>query len=753
MKKVKYISKTHGKYSSYIQFNKNKINPNNNKNDENTFRKRGKSQTLILPYQYYNQNNKDTKLIKYESFNLNNQFYPYDNDISNSSTFNSSGMTKLIDNNIHYSKFLDINNNTIHNLKYSNKILGNIKRKEIKTRTSNLELQNFNEEYNNFHNQELNTERLNFPKLNPNINQTFIPFRTERTPIQNYNRFYHSRNLTNTNNPIKIISIDENFNTLTKTDDSIKNKSNLSTSRHHSRIKSMRDLNSNLNKYFRSNSLKIDYKNELIKTNEKRLNYAKRRTVTFVNHKSKNEILNEIDKSNSNPDIKYNGYIPNFKRIKRKSKSKQFIKKKVTKFITQLSKISESDNSKVFMNPIKLSLKKSISINQRKSIIHEKEEIEKSKLKHIRKTSFEYTTKNVIKSFYENDFFHKRNNLKNTSESEDSGDCHDSDRFIINSEPNEEDNLSKKVFFLKYIQSSHNLISLNKKKNKLFKFEEQIKEDFYVINGNYSQYKIRIIDNFINEFKNKIKENEKELHKNLEDRINKNKSNTEYLYKIKENKKLKKSILHFQKHTHSILKKQTINLNQLFNYSFSNSYLLYNYLSLDISRIIFKEKYLYDLRENYSGSIFKNFSIKNGVLKRASMIEERGSIISLISNMNKIKYLTKKDSSFLLHFYQFDYEYNIIPGFFSVKLEKIKLKIDMNEFKKDPYECNTKQKKKGNEILNKRSIKEIFFDENPLNNEKRSLKTERLLLKNALLKNYFYNRVKRKKTHHSTLQR
>ena len=715
-----------------------------------------------MPYQYYNKNSKDTIPIKYESFNVNNQLYPYysfDNDISNSSTFNSSGMTKLIDNNIHYSKYLDINNNNIHNLKYSNKILGNIKRKDIKTHTSsNFELQNLNEENNNFHNQELNTERLNFPKLNSNTNQTFIPFRTERTPIQNYNRFYHSRNLTNTNNPIKILSIDENLNTLTKTDDSIKNKSNISPTRHHSRIKSMRELNSNIrnNKFSRSHSLNIDYKNLLNNLNEKKLNYSKRRTVTFINRNKnelKNELHNVIDKSNSNPDIKYNGYIPNFKRIKRKSKSKQFIKKRVSKFLRQLSKISESDNSKVFMNPDKLAYKKSISINQRKSIINEKEEIEESKIKNIRKTSFEYSPKNVIKSFCENDFFHIKTNFKNTSESEDSGDCHDSDRFIINSEPNEEDNLSKKVFFLKYRKSSQNLLSLNKKKNRLFKLQEQIKEEFFVINANYSQYKIRIIDNFINEFKNKIKENEKELYKNIEDRINKNRTNIEYLNNIKINKKIKKSILHFQKHTHSILKKEIINSNQLFNYSFSNSYLLYNYLSLDISRLIFKEKYLFNLRENYYGSIFKNFSIKNTFLKRASNIEERGSIISLITSINKKTTLSKKDSTFLIHFYQFDYEYNIIPGFFSVKLENVKLRINMNEFNKDPYEYNIKQKKKGNEILNKRSIKEIFFDENILNNEKKNHKAERFLLRNALLKNYFYHRGKRYQTRRSTLRR
>ncbi len=166
------------------------------------------------------------------------------------------------------------------------------------------------------------------------------------------------------------------------------------------------------------------------------------------------------------------------------------------------------------------------------------------------------------------------------------------------------------------------------------------------------------------------------------------------MYKIKENKKLKKSILHFQKHTHSILKKQTINLNQLFNYSFSNSYLLYNYLSLDISRLIFKEKYLFNLRENYYGSIFKNFSIKNTFLKRASNIEERGSIISLITSINKKTTLSKKDSTFLIHFYQFDYEYNIIPGFFSVKIENVKLRVDINDFpiknKKNKFQKNKK---------------------------------------------------------------
>ena len=661
-------------------------------------------------------------------------------------------MTKLIDNNIHYSKYFEINNNDINNFKYSNKILGNIKRKEIKPHTSNFELQKFKEEYNNFHNQELNTERLNFPKLNSNTIQTFKPFITERTPIQNYNRFYHSRNLTNTNNPIKILNIDENLNTLTKTDDSIKNKSNLSINRHHSRINSMHELNTNIrnNKFFRSHSLNIDYKNLLNQRNGNNLNYSKRRTVTFINHKT-NDLQNEIDKSNSNSDIKYNGYIPNFKRVKKKSKSKQFIKRRVSKYLRQLSKISESDNSKVFLNPDKISLKKSISINQRKSIINEKEEIEKSKIKNIRKLSFDYSTKNVIKSFYDNNFFHKKTNFKNTSESEDSGDCHDSDKYIINSDPNEEKQTRKQSFFLKYIRSSINLsVSFNKTKKKLFKFEEQIKEEFYVINGNYSQYKIRLIDKIVDEYKKKMKDNENELYKNLEDRINKNKSNIEYINEIKKYKKLNKSILYYQKHIHSLLKKHTINLNQIFNYSFSNSYLLNNYLSLDISRLIFKEKYFNNLRENYFGSIFKNFSQKHLVLKRASIIEERGSIVSLISSINKMQFLTKKDSAFLLYFYQSDYEYNIVPGFFSVKLEDIKLRIKMNDLN-NSFEYYPKQKKKGNDVLKKRSIKEIFFDENPF--EKKIYKTEKFLLRNALLKNYFYNRGKRYAARRSTLKR
>ena len=76
--------------------------------------------------------------------------YSYENDISNSSTFNSSGMTKLIDN--HYSRHLEINDT--NNLQYSNKLLGIVNRKEIKQRTSlNLENEKFKEHYNRLNTQ------------------------------------------------------------------------------------------------------------------------------------------------------------------------------------------------------------------------------------------------------------------------------------------------------------------------------------------------------------------------------------------------------------------------------------------------------------------------------------------------------------------------------------------------------------------------------------------------------------------------
>jgi hypothetical protein len=67
------------------------------------------------------------------------------------------------------------------------------------------------------------------------------------------------------------------------------------------------------------------------------------------------------------------------------------------------------------------------------------------------------------------------------------------------------------------------------------------------------------------------------------------------------------------------------------------------------------------------------------------------------------------------------------------------------------FEYYPKQKKKGNDVLKKRSIKEIFFDENPF--EKKIYKKEKFLLRNALLKNYFYNRGKRYAARRSTLKR
>ena len=55
----------------------------------------------------------------------------------------------------------------------------------------------------------------------------------------------------------------------------------------------------------------------------------------------KNVSFNINDKSNL--DLIYNGYKPNFNRIKHKNKKK--ISKKVSKYLNQLSKISESDNN------------------------------------------------------------------------------------------------------------------------------------------------------------------------------------------------------------------------------------------------------------------------------------------------------------------------------------------------------------------------------------------------------------------------
>ena len=206
------------------------------------------------PQSFLHYNNSDerknykNKISRYESNNFisnnihNNKIYnghSYENDISNSSTFNSSGITKLKDN--HYSRYFDMND--INNLKYSNKLLGDVKRKEIKERTaSNFESEKLKKQYYRL-NQEIQSERLNFPILKSSTN---IPFLTE-CPIQKYKRYYHSRNLNN-NEPIKILSIDNN--TLTKTDESI-NQRRSTIENYHS--------NSGRRNYLRLNS--ISYKN------------------------------------------------------------------------------------------------------------------------------------------------------------------------------------------------------------------------------------------------------------------------------------------------------------------------------------------------------------------------------------------------------------------------------------------------------------------------------------------------------------
>ena len=643
--------------------------------------------------------------------------YSYENDISNSSTFNSSGITKLIDN--HYSRHLEINDT--NNFQYSNKILGMVNRKEIKQRTSlNLENEKFKEQYNRLNIQEIQKEKINFPILKSSTN---LPFLTER-PIQQYKRYYHSRNLTN-NEPIRILSTDENLNTLTKTDESIKNKSTISL------IGRRNTLDYTHFKTERKNYLRLNTnfntipKNFSAETKEKKkFNKIFNKNVTFNIEKSSE---NDLSNSNSNSEVKYNGYIPNFKRIKSKNKTKKIFKKRMSTYLRELSKISETSNTNIFHLKPEKTFKKSISINPKKT--NSKTE-EKDDKKHKRKSSFEISSKQVINSFCENDFFCKKESCKKTSESED----YESEKLVLQKDLHFEKR-NKDEFQLKHVIEK----KIPKYENKLYSFEEEIKENCQIINGNKFYHKNNLLSNFLDNLKNKFNEEIKEIYKHMNIKLN---SKTEYIKQLKKDKTLKKHSIHFQNKVYKELKKQKISKN-FFNLSFSNSHLLYHYLSVDLSRLIFKEHYLKNLNGNNFCNLFDNFSHKTLNLRRSSVLKNKGSSIILVFKKHSIPEINEiphENAIFIIHFYQIDYEYNIIPSVFAVKIEKVKLKIDNDSY--------NKQKKNKKLNLFKKNSTNSLIQDTILN-----YKNEKFLLRNALSKNSFYTRKIKRGCRRSTLSK
>ena len=613
-------------------------------------------------------------------------------------------------------------NNEYKNLKYYNQKKGILKRKIAKRNTSNFEMLKYKEKYNKLYNQD-KLEMNNFPNLNSISiqNNNIIPFITERTSIENYKRFYHSRNLNNNNSPIKILSIDDNYNSLlTKTDDSIKNKSNLSLN--YIKRKSMENLSLNIDDGIRNNNF-----TKFSDNSNKYLKYGFRKNVSF----------NINDKSNL--DLIYNGYKPNFNRIKHKNKKK--ISKKVSKYLNQLSKISESDNnnnSKTILRKGKY--KKSISINpQKRNIIKEEDELNQIKIR--KKKTFEISSNKIINLICNNNIYNKK-----ISESENS--YYSSEEYIIN-EDYKSERLKHRDSLLKYICENERRESILKLKNKLFYFENEIRENIIIINENSFEIKKNLIQFFIDYFNNKCHLKEKEIYKKYEKKIIIKFPNKKYINELKEKKEKsqRKILLNFEKKIHPFLHKKTIkniNIKNFFNISFSNTYLLEKYLSIEIDRLIIKERYLTHKKKYNSGKIINNFSNNMPLLRRAAIIKipfRKSSILEhLIPNLFELPF---KDSSFLLHFYQIDNEYNIFPSFLSVKIEKIKFNIDDNNeniIKNKKIRKLTYVKKKSKKGIN----------EEKLNNE--NYQNEKLILKNALIKNSFYERY-RKRTRRSTLKK
>ena len=147
---------------------------------------------------------------------------------------------------------------------------------------------------------------------------------------------------------------------------------------------------------------------------------------------------------------------------------------------------------------------------------------------------------------------------------------------------------------------------------------------------------------------------------------------------LKKDKYLKKHLTYFEKKVHKELKKRKIFKN-FYNCSFSNSQLLYKYLSVDLSRLIFKENYLNNLNGDYFGNLLKNFSSNKSNLRRSSILKNKEYNMELLygrKNLPEIYEIPSINLIFIIHFYQTDYEYNIVPSVYSVKIEKISLKIN-----------------------------------------------------------------------------
>ena len=159
--------------------------------------------------------------------------------------------------------------------------------------------------------------------------------------------------------------------------------------------------------------------------------------------------------------------------------------------------------------------------------------------------------------------------------------------------------------------------------------------------------------------------------------------------------------------------------------------------------IFFKEHYLKNLNGNNFGNLFDNFSQKTLNLRRSSVLKNKGSSIILVfkkHSIPEINELPRENAIFIIHFYQIDYEYNIIPSIFAVKIEKVKLKIDNDSY-------NKQKKNKKLNIFKKISTNSLIQD-TILN-----YKNEKFLLRNALSKNSFYTRKIKRGCRRSTLSK
>ena len=550
-------------------------------------------------------------------------------------------------------------------------------------------------------------KRKNFHLLSEKINEHSTSEKTFTfLSNNNNNKYFHSRNNSNYNAPVKVLTYDNNDNNINYLyKKSTFNLSNglkqLKLSLNLDKRNSMDELleKSNINE-FRKNKKSLSQKNIVKSSNNLSIKHFK-----YFNLSSESEM----------------NYKKDYKTIFKRKKQRE--PKKKTKYNKQLSKISESEsgtNNKSFSTNSIYLLTKSSNEFTNDNVENEKNPQRRS-YDFNRITRKENSSKFNLSKFSKNG---KKLEFEKQSEKK---------PYLIIQDSLLDDN--NEIQFQNII-NNFNIKSKNKTNNFLQFFEEDIEDELNIILERNFHSKNYLFNNLMEGFSKKY------LIKKLN-----------YLKEIQ-------SHLLIQSHHDRKNDLQNINFNQkfvnylilknskkrCFNYKYydisllSTEFLFNNYFEINLSTKFFKEKYFHyeNDKTKYTSSLtltlIDNFKIEKKEKKNKSY-----KYLNSPKRIIKKNYLSKKNTYYMLYFYQIDYEYYIFPHKSQVHIKDIKLKIknDTTEIFKSPSSII-----KYKSYLKRLSKQFSLKIDSPIYEKKK----DKYFLKNALKNNNFF---KRKKIIHS----